>query len=811
MRRIVAFDFETYAFRPGLQLPPAVCMSWAEVIYAPHLRGGYALGAAQVVKAREGIELIRGWLTSDTHIIGAETAFDSLVSVATLGQEGRPLLKLWTAAYEANRVTDVFVRQKLLDLAAGCYRWELRTDGKWDNHGYALDDLAWRHCRRKLDKENPWRLRFGELDGVEIADYPPEAREYSLLDAVATAEVWIAQETSTRGGRADPRIARNFPGFDPLRDEYNQARACVPLKAMSAYGLRTDAEAVEFLAEEVIREHTRIRDFLVGEGLVRRELSRSTKGLVAYITRHGLLAHFVDGPKISLTAARLMATGDPWLALVPRWRELDDISTDTIKKLTALRDGATTPGERNAAEKAIEAQLSRGAGALRGLIERGIIEESFTRDTKAAALLMFRVCREQGRPVPRTDSYSPETHGPESLQCVALDSDACTITGDPLLIAYAELTSLSKTLSNDIPALRSGAVYPIHTRFETILETGRTSSSKPNVQNVRRLPGIRECFRPRPGNIYVESDFSMLELHTLAQTCLWVLGYSTLAEALRSGKDPHSMIACAILSIDYAEAMRRKEAGDSEFDNARTAGKGVNFGRAGGLGAKTFVVYAWTNYKIRLTLEKAQELIDLYNATWREMPDYFRWISSLETYMKSGSFNVVQPWSGRLRAGASYCAACNSPFQGLGSDVAKRALWLVFKACYVDETDPMFDARPVLFVHDSIMTECAESRCDVVARRQQELMDQAGREILPDVPVRADTHAMRQWSKKAKKKKDASGKLVPWDLFEACSEAGAKYVRDGNDPAGVDAFLLKKDWPRYAVQKCRQRGLLAAA
>ena len=50
-----------------------------------------------------------------------------------------------------------------------------------------------------------------------------------------------------------------------------------------------------------------------------------------------------------------------------------------------------------------------------------------------------------------------------------------------------------------MPILLKGIKTPVQTRFEPLLETGRTSSSAPNIQNIKRLVGMRECFRPRPG------------------------------------------------------------------------------------------------------------------------------------------------------------------------------------------------------------------------------------------------------------------------------------------------------------------------
>lgn len=79
---------------------------------------------------------------------------------------------------------------------------------------------------------------------------------------------------------------------------------------------------------------------------------------------------------------------------------------------------------------------------------------------------------------------------------VCLDSDACNSSGDPLLEAYTEFSSMSKVLSNDVEMLRKGIVHPVHTHFD-MAKTGRTTSAKPNVQNPRRLPGVRECYVPR--------------------------------------------------------------------------------------------------------------------------------------------------------------------------------------------------------------------------------------------------------------------------------------------------------------------------
>ncbi len=815
----ITFDFETHLIQPARQLPPAVCMSWTEIVPNAATVSGMAPGPCGVVTALDGIAMLEYWLENGATIVGANTAFDVLVSVVKAPDYMR-LLRLWVAAYESGRVRDVFTRQKLLDIAAGCYRGEDLPNGKWLQHNYNLKDLCERHTRRVLSKpadeddHDHWRLRFGELEGVPVAQYPKEAYDYALEDSIGTAEVFIAQEVKRT---KDNRIKRHFAGRDPFADEIRQTMACLPLKAMSAYGLRTDGPSVERLAEEVEAKIIETREDLVAEGLVRPpQYEKNTEAVVDYIKTRGLLQYFEEAGQILLHKARF----------VDAWRATNDVN---MWRLANYRE------------------LSKDRAAywvhFEELIALGIVEVKHTRDTKAAMERCVRAYEAEGLKAPRTDSYDPEKSGP--YEHVSLDADSCSGSGDLMLEQYSAYTSLAKTVSNDLPMLRSGILMPVHTRYDELIKTGRTSSSKPNVQNVRRLPGIRECFVPREGFVFIDTDFGMLELHTLAQVCYWVLGFSTLGDALNAGKDPHLIIASAILSIHYDLAKARKEAGDPEVDNARTGGKGLNFGAAGGLSAPTFVIYAWTNYKIRLTLERAQELLKIYHDTWKEIPAYFKWVKShkdpysVRKYVdkktkqerETCSYNIVQPWSNRLRAGAAYCEACNSPFQGLGADVAKLALWLVWKATMglseLGEADPLYGCRMVNFVHDSIMTEVQRARAHAAAMRQKELMELAGKIVLPTVPVKSDALVCEQWSKKAQQWREpcsacgvktkckcgtwAERKLIPWDLRIACRESLEAFAaKSGDDQIDIVAEMRvgKDKWKAMSLQE--QANLLQA-
>jgi hypothetical protein len=404
--------------------------------------------------------------------------------------------------------------------------------------------------------------------------------------------------------------------------------------------------------------------------------------------------------------------------------------------------------------------------------ESGLVETvPGSRNTKEAARILIGAYAAQGKDYPKTD---PSTKFPSGQ--AKLDEQACVDSGNLLLVQYAKATSLKTVLVKDIPALEGGITTPIHSYFEVLLETGRTSSSRPNIQNVRRLPGIRECFVPRPGYVFVSSDFGGLELCTLAQVLVTKFKRSRLADALNAGWDPHLMIAEKILGWDYATLKAIRKAGTQadcisgktarkcacrycQVDDARQTGKVANFGFPGGLGAESLVAYALMCYGVRLTEKQAAELKRIWMATWPEMRDYFAWINS----QTSANFPMIcQLFAGRFRGNPTYTAACNSYFQGLGADLAKDAGWHIVKACYVLYDSPLWGCRPVNFVHDEYILEAPEHRAHEAAQEMPRIMKARAKLWIPDVKIECETVMMRRWSKKAKPLYDANGRMIAW-------------------------------------------------
>lgn len=601
-------------------------------------------------------------------------------------------------AYEADRIADTMIRQQLLDISAGVFRGRPGEKGKWITHEYSLEALAKRQAGMILVKD-AWRTSYGEFLNTPMEEWTSRARE--------------VQE---------------------------QARE-------TAHRLR--AELADCAAEEgkpLVKELAALDEMINGDPSRASEypLDDARATLAVYLTQSKHEAWMVD---------QFRQTRAAWaLHLSSAW----GLRTD--------RQGVETLRAETQADY---------DGLLSELVMAGLVRSDGTRDTKAAKARMIRVHKEAGTAVRRTDAHAASDSkckndsgplpagSPECTEHVGLDSDACKSSGDYLLEDYAELSTLSKVLSNDVKALEQGVCYPVHTRYG-LAETGRTTSSGPNIQNLRRKAGIREAFVPREGMVFASADYPQLELYTLAQFCLSTLKESKLADALNSGLDPHLAVAAKIVGISYENAKERLD--DPKVDDARQVAKVANFGFPGGLGLKKLCLFARRTYGLDLSEDRAKLLKQQWYETWPEMPRYFSWVNSLidET---TGTAKVTALATGRIRGGASYCAACNNGFQALGADCAKEAAWQIARAQYTDKASALYNTRTVAFVHDEFIIEAARSRAHEAAYSLASTMVDAANMYLTGVPIvlsKVKPVLMNRWSKKAKPCFDAAGTLIPW-------------------------------------------------
>lgn len=444
----------------------------------------------------------------------------------------------------------------------------------------------------------------------------------------------------------------------------------------------------------------------------------------------------------------------------------------------------------------LDAELDHWSGRFINVLkDTGLIrkdgKDEGTRDTKLAQKLVLEAYKKEGLPVPMSESGMNVSLSGAVLEDITLirlrgnsreerlnadgQLDEEELFKEPLY-AYSQYTSIQKLKNTYIPVLYSGVDYPINARFETILESGRASSYKPNLMNLprggfktmlQRLQArVRQCFVPRPGFLYCSVDYNMLELCTLAQICIWMLGHSRLAEEINKGFDVHTLMAAEqFLNIPYDEAMKKRKAKDKFVDDMRQLVKALNFGLPGGLGAASFVKFAKATYNVYVTEEEARELKQKWLAMWPEMRAYFRMIAALMRGVdeKGQTIGDIEQYvSGRIRGRTRYTAACNTFFQGLAADGAKSALYDLQKACYL-RNGALYGSRCVAFVHDEVIMEHPEHLAAERALIQADMMIKSMQLVCPDVRVSAEPALMRCWYKDASPVFDGHGKLIPWE------------------------------------------------
>jgi hypothetical protein len=373
----------------------------------------------------------------------------------------------------------------------------------------------------------------------------------------------------------------------------------------------------------------------------------------------------------------------------------------------------------------------------------GFLRADGTRNMKA---IKDRVAEAyEGRP-PMTSPAKGRKSAKPFVPSVSTARVTLEESGDPVLEAFADFGEWSAVENKDLPMLVQGTEWPIHTKFG-IADTTRTTSAKPNLQNLRRSAGIRECFAPRPGYCFVSVDHGGLEIATLAQVCVTNLGMWDLANKVNRGEDVHCHVAAEIAGVNYARAVQLKRLGDPDMKNFRNCAKPVNFGKPGGMGDKTIRIYAKQSYGV----DRPQAFWTEVSAAWeRATPDgveYLRWVRRLP---RDGQdrYRVPIPGTTIVRGGATYCAAANTGFQGLGAVIEAEVGWHLIRATLTPGS-PLFGCPCVNFVHDEFVHEVPIGRQTEAAAEIVRIMVEKARRFLPDVKIEAEPAAMMFYSKDA--------------------------------------------------------------
>lgn len=288
--------------------------------------------------------------------------------------------------------------------------------------------------------------------------------------------------------------------------------------------------------------------------------------------------------------------------------------------------------------------------------------------------------------------------------------------------------------------------------------------------------GIREAFIPREGCCYIDADIEGLELNTLAQVEIWTINDRTKADQINSGKDLHCVTGSVIAGQPYDLFFRSaKVLEEKASKNIRNLAKVPNFGKPGGMADTTLISYARTSYGIKLaaTPDNPKPCREEQETEAKRIGDHWRranphdqeYLNFIRTCRHGDRYRVIMghPSIGNLirRGGATYCAAANSLFQGLGAIAAGEITWLIQRACYTETASPLFGCRLVMHAYDEWMIEVPIGRQTEAAAELERLILLGGSRKVPDIGFRTEAVAMCAWAKNAKRVV-RDGELLIW-------------------------------------------------
>ncbi|MDG4656542.1 DNA polymerase I [Ectobacillus antri] len=299
------------------------------------------------------------------------------------------------------------------------------------------------------------------------------------------------------------------------------------------------------------------------------------------------------------------------------------------------------------------------------------------------------------------------------------------------ILLYRQLGKLYSTYIEGLLKVVRDDTSKIHTRFNQVLtQTGRLSSTEPNLQNIpiRLEEGrkIRQAFVPsKPGWVIFAADYSQIELRVLAH----IAGDEGLITAFRNDLDIHTKTAMDVFGV----------AQEDVTSNMRRQAKAVNFG----------IVYGISDYglsqNLGITRKAAAEFIEKYLESFPGVKAYMS--DSVQDAKDKGYVTTllkrrryIPELTSRnfnLRSFAER-TAMNTPIQGSAADIIKKAMVVMFDTLKREK----MRARLLLQVHDELIFEVPEEEIEKMQRLVPEIMEHA---VQLEVPLKVDYNHGATW------------------------------------------------------------------
>ena len=297
------------------------------------------------------------------------------------------------------------------------------------------------------------------------------------------------------------------------------------------------------------------------------------------------------------------------------------------------------------------------------------------------------------------------------------------------ILEYRGLTKLKSTYVDGMDQfIKSDS--RIHCKFnQTVTATGRISCSEPNLQNIpiRTEQGrlIRKCFVPKDGYIFVDADYSQIELRIMAH----MSSDEKLIDAYKNAKDIHRITASEVFSVPFEEVT----------ETQRRNAKAVNFG----------IIYGISSFGLSQGLSiSRKEAGDYINSYFEKFPGVKTYLDSLVSSAKECGF--ITTLFGRRRPipelkNSNFMqrqfgerVAMNAPIQGTAADIMKIAMINVYKRLRNEN----LNSKLIIQVHDELLIETLESEKDKVYEILKDEMENA---CQLSVKMEVDIHSGKSW------------------------------------------------------------------
>jgi DNA polymerase I-like protein with 3'-5' exonuclease and polymerase domains len=298
---------------------------------------------------------------------------------------------------------------------------------------------------------------------------------------------------------------------------------------------------------------------------------------------------------------------DSWLKDVTR--RFGPLTHHIQLHASILTDALCTTGIANDTSRGAE-KLSRVRALMDAAKER-MRQRGYLVDERGSAKAMQSIVAQLAREhpeveLPLTDSGERFSTAQEDLAQLAAE--------DSFFADYAEYRAAEKLVTTYLHKMGRPRLHP---KFGFLLETGRTYCGGGfNLQNLPKEKDetsaartIRGCFVPAEGMVFIDSDYSQIELVVLGYALDRQFGLGTSLRDLVNGSDVHRLIAAAVLGKSPEEVTKPE----------RDSAKPVSFGRPGGMGAERLRRIAKASYGKELTLEEVQGRIHAYHQLCPEL------------------------------------------------------------------------------------------------------------------------------------------------------------------------------------------------